>query len=65
MKNIYIICAVLFIFCDSAALADHILKRSDTEAFRAHEFRMGGLINKFQTEIIPRSTSPLVLKDKS
>ena len=65
MKNIYIICAVLFIFCDSATLADHILKRSDTEALRAHKYRMGGLINKFQTEIIPGSTSPLVLKDKS
>ena len=65
MKNIGIIVFILSILCISSSNAGHLTNQSDSQALRMHEFRLGGLISRFQTETIPQSTTPIIIKDTS
>ena len=65
MKNIGIIVIILSILCISSSNAGHLTNQSNSQALRIHEFRLGGLISRFQTETIPQSTTPTIIKDTS
>ncbi len=60
---------ILLIFCIllnfPLALADHQLKKSTEEILETHNYRMNGIPNKFNIEVVKKSDSPKLLKDNS